>query len=308
MKKVISNKKYLYSIIIFIVILFLMLSAFLIFKFINNIYYSVAYTKISSELVINSNAKNNTEKVAALFDYVNFQIKKEMMPGMYLPSFKYLEYGYAFCDQQSDVLSKLLYFQNIDSRLVPLFSANGISPHTFMEWDNGSEWLILDPLHGYNLPVSGKQLISLSKEKLLNDYGLSEEAYDFYEKNLFSELKNTYQNDDYTYWGPTKENRNIISKAFDIFIASTIVKLSDKKIPKLIQDAYIFKNYRDNTPENSYLIARNKRLFGDNSYAFSEYNKLLNDYQISDDWPDFAEYSVNDEMLKQRIKMIQNDY
>lgn len=287
---------------IIIMVIFGSLAAY---RYIEQIYYSIAYTKISDEIFQGIQGEKNQEAIlAASFEYVREHIRKDMMPGMNLDSFNYLEYGYAFCDQQADVLMNILYYQGVESRLVPLYNSDGTSPHTFMEWNSGHGWLIIDPLYGYNLPITAKQLITLPKNQLASEYGVPEDAYDFYHQNLFSAIRNTYSTDTYEYWGPIKEKKLLVSKIFDN-VSSIILEISRQSIPYAIQSAYLLKKYDSPTAENKYLIARNKLLFSDSSNALYLFKNLLSSEAIDDDWPGFAKYSINRKMLNEEIGRIQ---
>jgi hypothetical protein len=301
--EILSSRRFRLSAILLVVAV----SAFagILFRYIDQLYYSVGYTAIVRKLAVEQPADSPQAIVDRSFDYVHRWVRLEMLPNYGGPSFKTLEYGYGFCDQQADILMNLLYHQGVVSRVVPLYWPDGVSRHTYMEWWNGKEWLILDPIFGYNLPVSGRQFATLPAEELTEKLGLTQDAYEFYETTYGEALRHTYAQKEYRYWGPLQEKKLAVSRNLDQIVAR-LFDFSDHTLPRLVQAAYIWKHYRDGSPESQYLIARNRLILGDHQAAALGYAKIM-EHELPEEWPPYATFSVNKPMLQQRLQLIEEN-
>lgn len=297
-----SNQFIIWKIVAFLGCSVLAVICLLIYIGIRPIYRAVVLAKISHSQTKDIPDSDQLAKVSRLLAYTHAQVRPEMLPNEGQESFHYLEYGFAWCDSQSEVLMNLLYYQGVDARTVPLFKSDGTSNHTFMEWNNKDRWLVLDPLANYNLPVTAKELIGLSKEELVEAYGIDPTAYQYFADNHFEAIAYTYQRDTYSTGGPVRQGKTFAGSILDT-LSLGLVKYFPHTGPRLLQRIYIARYLSGDTVESKYLVARSFDLLG---YA-DEANKLYQEiFGLTDvaDWPEERTFSINRPMLELRLQLL----
>lgn len=265
------------------------------------IYQAALFKWLGDQVTIGLDKTDRHAVYKALFDYTNSQIDRRMMPGLGKSSLEYLNYGYALCDQEAMLLDTLLYYQNVEARVVPLYYPNGASDHTMLEWFDGREWLLSDPHFDHELGLPAKALVGLPKQEVLSRYPkLPEKVYDYYKKHYFSELSHTYSTDSYTKWFEFARTRSFWQRILDRVAILPLVTFQSAYLEAL-NSIYLFRTLNDHQPEDLYIIARLHELLGHCDVAMSMYARLQSE-NIPQAWPHYTKFTVNREMLKQRVE------
>lgn len=274
-----------------------------IFWFVDPIYHAVAYQSLSDRLVRDAQAHGPEEIVATLAEYVGKRVRSDAPPTSGLASFKYLEYGYASCDSQADILMNLLYYQGISSRVVPLHFADGRSTHTYLEWYNGRDWLIIDPYFNHNIGLTHQDLLGLPKEEVIARTDFTPESYEVYKATLFQQIKETYGQEPLVYFGPLANKKIRISRAFDRLVPTALRIIPS--LPRITQQVYIAKHYRSYDLEDRYLVARNHRLLNeDKATTLRIYYSILSSPNLPEKIIREGAFSINRELIHQRLLLM----
>lgn len=265
------------------------------------IYQAALFKWLGDQATIGLDKSNPHAVYKALFDYTNSQIDRRMMPGLGKPPIEYLNYGYALCDQEALLLDTLLYYQNIEARVVPLYYPDGTSDHTLLEWFDGQEWLLSDPHFDQELGLPAKAFITLPKQEVIRRYPkVSGQVYDYYKTHYFREIRHTYSIDSHPTWFHLVKSRSFGEKLLDRVAIMPLATFQVDYLDRL-DDLYDLQDEIDDQPEDLYLAARRQELLGHCSEAMDIYSKLQNE-TISQSWPHYSTFSINSAMLKQRIE------
>lgn len=228
--------------------------------------------------VIQSGTRDNSPEAmeAALFKLTNHQVLRHMhFPGEKSP-LVFLLNGFALCDQQAKVLTRLLYFRDIKARAVPLYFASGLSNHTIFEWFDRDRWVIADPFLHFpiNIPAPEFCVLDTRSARSQTQKHLIDRAYSYYETNqgLLQELRETYARSDHATWEyfrrrpETRLAEGAISVPLRIWPGPYL---------DFLNTAYQFRHVRSNPLLNQYLKARHQELMGDCQKALTGYRALL---------------------------------
>jgi hypothetical protein len=225
----------------------------------------------------------------------NLYIKGEKSPLVFLLN------GFALCDQQAKTLSRLLYFQGIPSRAVPLFFDSGISNHTILEWFDGQNWVFSDPfLHlPVNIPAPAFCTLDTQSATTTPEESLIHRAHGYYAVNqgLLQELKETYARPNHAVWDffRGKPELRLIES-----ILSAPLDLWPKGYLDALNSAYRLRHYWAQPSMNRYIQARHQELMGQCAEALEGYRGILQKVK-GGGRPKDLHFELDREMLKWRI-------
>ena len=225
----------------------------------------------------------------------NLYIKGEKSPLVFLLN------GFALCDQQVKVLSRLLYFQNIPARAVPLHFDTGQSNHTILEWFDGQNWVITDPF--LNFPISiPAPAFTQGDARLANSESheqLIHRAHGYFSnyQGLLQELKETYARPDHAVW-------EFFRRKPEVGLIESILSLPLEIWPKgyldALNTAYRLRHYWAQPSMNRYIQARHQELMGQCAEALEGYRAILPKVK-GGGRPKDLHFELDREMLKWRI-------
>lgn len=280
---------------------FLMTLLVLGFLNIRAIYQAALFKWLGDQATIGLNKSDPHAIFKALFDYTNSQIDRRMMPGLAKAPIEYLAYGYALCDQEALLLDSLLYHQNVEARVVPLYYPDGTSDHTLLEWFDGREWLLSDPHFDQELGLTARAFVSLPRQEVISRYPkVTGQVYDYYQKHYFKEISHTYSVESHPTWFHLVRDRSIGQQLLD-YIAIMPLATFQVAYLDLLDEMYHLRYHNDDQLEDAYLIARGHELLGHCGEAMDIYTSLLRE-DIPPGWPHYTAFSINSEMLKQRVE------
>jgi hypothetical protein len=135
---------------------------------------------VTMEVVYQKSTKNcesDSSKVLALFNFVTSEliIPDEKHKPKDLSPFEILKYKYAWCDQQSYVLSSLARLANIDGRIIFLYGNDTISRHTVCELNVKGKYRVFCPL--FHKVFYTKQMNLASIKDIQNDNLINHKVY-----------------------------------------------------------------------------------------------------------------------------------
>jgi len=177
----------------------------LVFWKIDYVYEVALFSHLAHEIPTHPHAASTMEIEDRLFRLVTHQVSRNLYIKDEKSPLVFLLNGFALCDQQAKVLSRLLYFNHIPSRAVPLFFDTGASNHTIIEWFDGRRWVITDPFLHMGINIPAHEFCALETTRLAQSEGqerLIRRAHEYYAINqgLLQELKETYARPDHSVW------------------------------------------------------------------------------------------------------------
>ncbi|MEY2697942.1 MAG: hypothetical protein RL333_2080 [Pseudomonadota bacterium] len=238
---------------------------------------------------------------AALFDLTTHQISRNLYIKNERSPLVFLLNGFALCDQQAKVLTRLLYFNGVKARAVPLYFQTGTSNHTIFEWFDNGRWLIADPFLHFPLNITAEEFLSLDLQFATSDYQrrLIRRAYEYYSINqdLIRELKETYAKPDHSTWEyfRDKPETRLIE-----WIISSPLKLWPEAYLRLLNATYRLRHFHADPLLDRYVEARHMELLGDCKHALEVYRSLLSMVRVTGK-RDQHVFALNQGMLKSRI-------
>lgn len=246
-------------------------------------------------------ASSRAESEAALFHLTTHQISRNLYIKNEKSPLTFLLNGFALCDQQAKVLSRLLYYLDIPSRAVPLFFDTGKSNHTILEWFDGNTWVISDPFLHLPINIAAPEFCQLDTHAAHSDaqVTLIHRAHRYYASNqgLLQELKETYARPNLAVWEFFRGKPEI--RWLESILSSPLKVGSDGYLD-LLNKAYRFRHYRSDPLMNRYIEARHQELMGQCAAALRGYRSLL-PHVKGGGRPKDLHFELDQEMLKWRI-------
>ena len=157
---------------IFLLFVLIFFSFFYFFPFLKLILGERNIGGVTMEVVYEKSTKNcisDSSKILALFNFITSELitpDEKHKPKDASP-FEILKYKYAWCDQQSYVLSSLARLANIDGRIIFLYGNDTISRHTVCELKVKGKYRVFCPL--FNKVFYTKQMNLASINDIQND-------------------------------------------------------------------------------------------------------------------------------------------
>lgn len=265
-------------------------------------FYEVAlFYHLSHTLPPQEHNPSKREIQSFLFDLTTHQIS----PSLHIKGEKsplvFLLNGYALCDQQAKVLTRLLYFQNINARAVPLYFDSGLSNHTIFEWHDGKNWVIADPFLHLPINLPAREFCDLNTQSVLSEAQrlVVLRAHSYYEANqgLLRELRETYARPDHSTWEYFRRKpENIVLEWF----ASAPVRLWPAGYLDLLNFGYRWRHFREDPAMRQFAVARHFELIGECQRAIDGYKALL-PHVRKGGLPMDRQFALNQSALKRKI-------
>ena len=136
------------------------------------------------------NCESDSSKVLALFNFVTSELitPDEKHKPKDLSPFEILKYKYAWCDQQSYVLSSLARLANIDGRIIFLYGNDTISRHTVCELKVKGKYRVFCPLFHkvfYTKQMNLASINDVQNDNLIDRKITISKGFNFNEKSYY---------------------------------------------------------------------------------------------------------------------------
>lgn len=178
---------------IFFLILFFSISFFYFFPFLKIILGERNIGGVTMEVVYEKSTKNcesDSSKALALFNFVTSELitpDEKHKPKDASP-FDILKDKYAWCDQQSYVLSSLARLANIDGRIIFLYGNDTISRHTVCELKVKGKYRVFCPLFHkvfYTKKMNLAAIKDIQNDNLIDRKISISKGFNFNEKSYY---------------------------------------------------------------------------------------------------------------------------
>jgi len=178
---------------IFFLFVLLLFSLFYFFPFLKLILGERNIGGITMQVVYGKSTKNcetDSSKALALFNFVTSEllIPDEHHKPKDSSPYEILKYKYAWCDQQSYVLSSLARLANIDGRIIFLYGKDTISRHTVCELKVKGKYRVFCPLFHkvfYTKQMNLATINDVQNDNLINRKVFISNQFNFTEKTYY---------------------------------------------------------------------------------------------------------------------------